>query len=254
MLRRFLPSRSRISSPSKATEMMPLFPRPPRRPRRSPRDAERGAVAGAELLGQLGVARERQEAGGGGDPVVLDDHRAVVKRRVRGEDVDEQVVRDRGVELDPVLDVVAEPLQPLDDDQRADTLGRQGRGGEDDVAERRDHLLLLGQPPERVAPEVGERPADLLLEEHDDREREHDQEVFEDVLERRQLRELGHEVDQADEYDAAEHLHRPRAPDQEQQVVDHHGYEEDVEAVAPVEEIDEALDGHEARASQTSRS
>ena len=51
-----------------------------------------------------------------------------------------------------------------------------------------------------------------------------------------------------------QHLHRPRAADQEQQVVDHHRHEEDVEGVAPGEELDEALDGHAASASQTSRS
>ena len=85
------------------------------------------------------------------------------------------------------------------------------------------------------------RAADLLLEEHDDREGEHDQQVLEDVLERRQLRELGHEVDQAHEHDAEEHLHGPRAADQEQQVVDHDRDEEDVERVAPGEELEEAL-------------
>ena len=54
---------------------------------------------------QLRVHGEGQEAGGGGDAVALHDHRAVVQRRARVEDADEQVVGDVGVEADARLDV-----------------------------------------------------------------------------------------------------------------------------------------------------
>ena len=88
----------------------------------------------AELLAQPRVDRQRQEAGRRGDPIVLDDHRAVVQRRRRLEDADEQVVGQHGVERNAALDVVAQADLPLDDDDRADPLRRQHAG--------RDHELL----------------------------------------------------------------------------------------------------------------
>ncbi len=102
-------------------------------------------------------------------------------------------------------------------------------------------FCCLVRPHKRVAAEVGQRPPDLLLEQDDDRERQHDEEVFEDGLERRQVGELRQVVEQADEDDAQQHLHGAGAADEQQQVVDHHRDEQDVERVAPGDEVEEAL-------------
>src|ERR1700755_1367709 len=53
-------------------------------------DADGGAVAGAEVLAQPRVLRQRQKARGSGDAFALDDDRAVVQRRLRIKDGDEQ--------------------------------------------------------------------------------------------------------------------------------------------------------------------
>ena len=52
----------------------------------------RGAMPRAELAAQPRIDGQRQEAGGGRDAIALDDHRAVVQRRGRLEDADQQVV------------------------------------------------------------------------------------------------------------------------------------------------------------------
>ena len=57
--------------------------------------AERGAVARAQLAADPRVHRQRQEAGRRRDPVALHDHRAVVQRRRRLEDAGQQVVGDQ---------------------------------------------------------------------------------------------------------------------------------------------------------------
>ena len=93
-------------------------------------DADGGAVAAAQLARELRVHGQGQEAGGGGHAVALDDHRAVVQRRARVEDADEQVVGDEGVEGDAGLDVAAQAHVALDDHDGARALRGQGGGGQ----------------------------------------------------------------------------------------------------------------------------
>ena len=71
-------------------------------------------MARPELLAQLRVHRQRQEARGGGDAIVLDDDGPVVQRRLGQEDAQQQIVGQDGVERDAAFDVVAEPDLPLD--------------------------------------------------------------------------------------------------------------------------------------------
>jgi hypothetical protein len=114
VLRRPLSSRSPVSTPRKQTEMPPVSSDTTDRDGVGLfGDAERRAVAGAELLRHFGVGRQGQEAGRGGDAFVLHDDRAVVERRVGREDVDQQVVGELGVEQDAVLDVFAQALETL---------------------------------------------------------------------------------------------------------------------------------------------
>ena len=86
--------------------------------------AEGRAMPRSELLAQLWIDRQRQKARGRRDAIVLNDHGAVVERRVQLEDAHQQVVRHHGIERDAALDVIAQADLPLDgDDDRADVLG-----------------------------------------------------------------------------------------------------------------------------------
>ena len=114
-------------------------------------DPERRAVARAVLLRELGVGGQREKAGGGRDALRLDDDGAVVQRSVRGEDADQQVEREPGVEGDAVLDVVAQALLALEDDQRPGPALGQGRRSEHDVVQ--EASALRG-----AAPKKGPRP------------------------------------------------------------------------------------------------
>src|SRR5262249_35527100 len=97
-------------------------------------------MARSELLAEPWVDGEREKARRRRDAVFLDDHRAVVQRRRRLKDADQQIVSEDGIERDPPFDVVPQPDLPLDRDDGADAL----RG---EHARRHDELLdrLLGR-------------------------------------------------------------------------------------------------------------
>ncbi len=84
--------------------------------------ADRRAMARAEVPRELRVDRQRQKARRRGHAIVLHDDRAVVQRRLRLKDAHEQIVGEHGVERKPRLDVVPQADLPLDDDDRADAL------------------------------------------------------------------------------------------------------------------------------------
>src|SRR6185436_12464460 len=105
-------------------------------------------------------------------------------------------------------------------------------------------LLLFGQAPQGVAAEGGEGAPDLLLKEDDDGERQDDQQALQHLLEGRQLDDAGQVVEDADEDDAEEHLHRAGAADQQQQVVDEDGDNQDVDRVAPGQQVDPPDQAH----------
>ncbi len=76
-------------------------------------------------LPELRIDRQRQEAGGCRDAVLLDDHRPVVQRRRGLEDCQHQVIRHLRVERNAALDIVPQPDLPLDGDDGADALRGQ---------------------------------------------------------------------------------------------------------------------------------
>src|SRR5439155_1038098 len=81
--------------------------------------AERRAMPRAELAGELGVARERQEAAGRDHAVVADEGGAVVQRRVRQEEARQQIGGHEGVEGDAQLRVLPQAGPALDHDDGA---------------------------------------------------------------------------------------------------------------------------------------
>ena len=197
-------------------------------------EPERGAMSGAQLAAHARVDRQRQEAGRRRDAVALDDHGAVVQRRAGLEDAGQQVVGHGRIERNATLDVVAQANLPLDDDDRADA-ARGQRGG-------RHHQLLdrlivarraLEVPEERRAAEVRQRAPDVRLEQHDDRKDHVGGQVANHPVDRLEL-EPPREEKQTDEEAAAQrHLHRARAADEQQQLVDQDRDQRDVEQIRP---------------------
>ena len=89
-------------------------------------EAERRAVAGAEIAAHAWIDRQRQKTGRGRDAIALDDDRAVVQRRRWLEDARQQVVGDHRVERNAALDVVAKADLPLEHDDGARCGARPG--------------------------------------------------------------------------------------------------------------------------------
>ena len=145
-------------------------------------------MPGTELSTQFWADRERQKAGGGGNPIALHDHRAVVQRRTRMEDARHQVVGHHGVERNPTLDVVSKAYLSLDDDECARPLGRQVGGGDDDLFER---LIRAPRPVEvpekRGSAEVRQGAANIGLEKYDDRDHDVSSQTPDDPVDRFQL-------------------------------------------------------------------
>ena len=75
-------------------------------------------MAGAELGGEQRIHGERQEAGGGGHAVALQNDRAVVQWGAGTEQSCQQFVGEMGVERDSALDVGTQADLAFDDDQR----------------------------------------------------------------------------------------------------------------------------------------
>src|ERR1700691_4259202 len=82
-------------------------------------DTNTGAVPSSELRGQHGIHGQRQEAGGGGDAVPLNDDGAIVQRRTGAENGGQQVVGKMGIQWYSALDIGAQTDLTLDHHQRA---------------------------------------------------------------------------------------------------------------------------------------
>src|SRR2546427_65426 len=113
------------------------------------RQADRRAVPRAVLARQLRIGRHRQEAGRRLHATLADDDRPVVHRRAGREDVHQQVVGDRGIELDPGVDLIRQRLLALDDDQTPGGAGRQRRGGMHDLVQHPLGQLVVAETQER---------------------------------------------------------------------------------------------------------
>src|ERR1043165_5370562 len=117
----------------------------------------------------------------------------------------------------------------------------EGAGGDDAVDAHRDRGDGAGvaRAPEDaqqgVRADAGQRAADLVLEKNDDRERQVEEDLARDHFERRQVEGAGDEKRAAEDEEADGDLHRARAADERQDVVDDDGDDEDVDEVAPGE-------------------
>jgi len=136
-------------------------------------DPERRAVPRAQLPSRVRRARQREEAAGRPGPVTLDDDGAVVERRLRQEDRLEQIRRHDRIERHAELDVVAKAARALEHDQGADAAAGQRvrRLHEllDDVGTLGGARAAEGEPEPALA-DSRQRPPQLGLEEHDERD------------------------------------------------------------------------------------
>ncbi len=202
----------------------------------SSRQADGRAMPRPELAAHTRVDGQRQEAGGRGDAVLLEDDRAVVQRRAGLEDRHQQVVGQLRVERDAALDVVAQADLTLDRDDRARLLRRQHRGRDDDFLDRLvGRFLAVEIAEERRLAEVRQRAADVGLEDDDRRKRDVDQHVADHPVERLQRRQPRHVEETDDQQRARRHLDRASSPDQFEELVDQDRDDRDVEQVPPAD-------------------
>ena len=104
---------------------------------------DRGPMPGAQLPGRRDVVGQRQDDAPRQDPVAADQHRRIVERRVRKEDVDQELARQVGVDGDAAIGVVLQSRFPLDHHQCAVPLPGQLRRGTDDFVDRPFENLVL---------------------------------------------------------------------------------------------------------------
>ena len=138
-------------------------------------------MPGAERPSDAGLIGQREKAPCGRDAAAADHYCAVVQRRPRPEDRDEQVARDDRVERRSALDVFTQSEVALDRDQRADLATRQRKRRRHDFSH--DWRLAPEEPAQhRRFAEPQEEPPDLRLEKHHDQQQEGQQVLTQDVL------------------------------------------------------------------------
>src|SRR5262249_33704315 len=88
---------------------------------------------------------------------------------------------------------------------------------------------------ERIRRHARQRAADLGLEQHDHRERQVEEDLARDGLQRRQVERARHKERAGQDDQPDRYLHGARAADQREDVVNDEGDDEDVDGVAPRE-------------------
>jgi hypothetical protein len=155
------------------------------------RKADRGTVARAERARESEVARQREKAASCRDPVALDQRGPVVERRSGLEHAPQELGRDDRLHLHTQLRVGAQPYLALHGDQGADALEGQHLHRPHDLVEelapRRPRLPRHAQE-QRVSSRVGQRTAQLRLEEDHQRQDPERPEVLEHEREAPEVR------------------------------------------------------------------
>src|ERR1051325_1603351 len=91
------------------------------------------------------------------------------------------------------------------------------------------------EPQQRIRADARQGAADLVLEQNDYGERQVEEDLARDDFERRKVEGAGDEERAAEDEEADGDLHRARAADESQDVVDDEGHDQDVDEVAPGE-------------------
>ena len=158
---------------------------------------------------ELRVDRDREEAGRRGGAVALDDDGAVVERRLRVEDREQEVVGDDRVEPDAALDVVPKPDVPLEDEDRADAAAEARVSAANTISSIVPLLVFGVQEAEQgCRAEVREPSPQLLLIEHDDREADIGERVSQEPVHRGEIGPSRGEEQQDEQERPHHHLQR----------------------------------------------
>ncbi len=190
-------------------------------------------MARAQVLRQVRVLRQRQEAPGLGEAVALDQHRAVVNRGGRQEDREEQLARNAGIEADAAVDVGLEVGLALQGDQGADALGGERLRAAHALLQQAILLDRVQKTQQRRLAHVRQGPAQLGLKEDDDDQHDRAEEVLQHPVHRVEPDPAGGEGDGQQHPQPDEHLDGARAAQQHDEVVKDDGHDQDVQPVLP---------------------
>jgi hypothetical protein len=155
-----------------------------------------------------------------------------MERRSRREDGPQQFARELRAEHHAALGHVLETGLALEHDERPDPVsGEQRRGAGDGVGDSVDLTLRARpEPAQRAeATDAFQRPAQLGLEDDDEREQADDGTGLKDLGEELEPEELGRRVDRVDRDDTDHEAHGAGAPDEAEEPVEEERREDDVD-------------------------
>ena len=180
----------------------------------------------------MDVSPSGQDDAGGHDLVAADEDGTVVERRSRREDGPQQLARELGAEHHAALGHVLEAGLALEHDERPDPIRREQRRGVGDGVGHPVDLTLRArpEPAERAeATDAFERPAQLGLEDDDERQQADDGTGLEDLREELEAEELRRRVDRVEQDDADHEAHGAGAADEAEEPVEEERREDDVD-------------------------
>ncbi len=176
------------------------------------------------------------------------DHRAVVARRARVEDRQEQRLAESPVERDSALDVALDRLALRQHDQRPDA-----RGGE--ACDRaHDHIghvdaAAVARGSAAQAAELLEQTAQILLEHDDDHEHEHREEALEQRCRELEVERAREQVDAAEQRQPRECTPSPGAAHEADREPEQEADRGDVDQIEPGEDREQVRHQRYASAS-----
>ncbi len=208
--------------------------------------AHGGAMAQTHLLlggmGKDAACRKRHDTGSRNDLLAGDDDRPIMQGCVGIKDLQQQFGGHIRLDQHAAADVIIQPVEPFQDDERAVLAGRQAGGGCYDSLDGLLHpfAIVLVRDPEKGAcpPDPFEGAPDLGRKDDRDGKYHGWQRRPHQPGESRQAYQAGqHGNQQQDEDDAAQQDHGLRITDQVQDAKEDHRNQQDIDDTQPVETL-----------------
>ncbi len=175
--------------------------------------------------------RQRQNHARRDDRVPLDQHRAIVQRRVRREDAHHQIRAHLRLQARARLRVFVQPHVPLDRDDRPDLRARQPVHRFHQLLHHLPALQPVEHPDHPGLTQPRQRAPQLRLEHDQRRDRADLEQHLQDVLDQLEVQEARHEVHAREQQQADQHLDRARAREEPQHVIQHDRHDDDLDQV-----------------------
>ncbi len=163
------------------------------------------------------------------------NHGAIMQRRPRPEDGDQQVVGKFGIERNPALDIGLQPGLPLHDHQRTDAILRKIFGRHHDIVIDGFGVVRSEFHQGKVPAEPRKSPADFRLEQNNQRNRHVRHQRGEQPFHHFQPRPLRAPVKKNKQRDGHQHLHGARPAQELEQVIDQSRNNQDVQRCSEVQ-------------------